>query len=211
MMRRILVVSSVGLLALASVARGDWSDWQVTAQDQIIVRETAGASSGPDVRERCVTIGRYDFVSGGVAGEVWCNDGSGLALMERIATGEMPSVAMDAAPGAQSAPTPPSYVVSDPSGQLVWYGVVGQNPELALQQTVARSVSLVHYSDGTPLLVYRGQGDHLYTASRKPTGEWGESQLTNNTSGTNRWSVDAAITHDVLHIAYWDATWQAVR
>jgi hypothetical protein len=148
------------------------------------------------------------------SGEVWCmrESGGGLTLESKIDTAGFASVALDAAPDSAGTFTPPYFAVSDPILSQVWYGVAGGTPELAVQGSPARSLSLAHFSDGTALLVYRGQGDRIYTASRSPqTGAWTEMQLTDNTSGTARWSVDAVIESDVIHIAYWDEDWQAVR
>ncbi|HET9315300.1 MAG TPA: hypothetical protein VFQ51_06895, partial [Vicinamibacteria bacterium] len=122
-----------------------------------------------------------------------------------------PSVAMDRAPGIDTGFTPSYFAYSDPGAAQIWYGVAGQTPELAVDGQVAHSLSLAHFTDGTPYIVYRGPGDHIYTATRKPTGEWGNVQLTNNTSGTARWSVDAVISGNTVHITYWDATYTAVR
>lgn len=213
MVRRSIVVLSLILSAFASRAHASWTDWIVIETGQIVFAlETATAPAGPAPNHRCVAAGVL-APTWGFSAEVWCGDAAAgdLVKVNDVPTIDDPSVAMDAAPGVEDVPTPPFFAFSDPGAGQIWYGIAGQNPELAVDGSVALSLSLAHFSDGTPFLVYRGPGDHIYTASRKPTGEWAQMQLTNNTSGPARWSVDAVIDRDVVHIAYWDDTWKAIR
>lgn len=211
MLRRSLWVSSLAVLVLARGADAAWTDWTVNSPGNVFALETASASAGPGAYDRCVTYG-YLELFGGFSGEVWCEwSGLGFSQVNSIPTAGDPSVAMDAALNSGTNIAPPFFAISDPDSAQVWYGIAGQTPELALQGVVARSLSLAHFSDGTPLLVFRGTGDRIYTASRKPTGEWSTMQLTNNTSGDKRWSVDAVVVADVVHITYWDDTWKDIR
>jgi hypothetical protein len=212
MVRRWVVASSISLLATASHAQADWADWRVYQPGPLWVFETGNAPSGPQLFDRCYIIAVTDFVTANNSGQVWCNQTAGpLTLENQIDTLGFASVAMDAAPTRGETFTPPSFAVSDPARAQIWYGVAGQAPELALEGNSAMSLSLAHFSDGAALLVYRGGNNRLYTATRKPTGQWSEMQLTNNSSGNNRWSVDAVIQSDVVHIAYWDDDLKAVR
>jgi hypothetical protein len=194
----------------AAQARADWTQWLVEPLPQVFVTETANASSGPNIPDRCNAVGgtNVDFQE---FGEVYCQLGGSVVLMNRIETAGFASVAMDAAPDTGAPFVPPYFAIADLGSQQIWYGVAGQTPVLAVQGSPARSLSLAHFADGTPYLVYRGLNDRIYTATRKPTGEWSQMQLTNNQSGTANWSVDAVIKADIVHIAYWDSTWNVIR
>jgi hypothetical protein len=211
MLRR-SAVCSVVLVGFASWGYADWTNWTTSYPGPVFVQETASAPVSPGPNGRCVTFGILDFATAAKRAEVWCTQNGSLTQMNVIDVGDtLPSVAMDAPPDSFGIPTLPAYAVSDPVNQQIWYGIAGQPPELAVEGNPAFSLSLAHYPTGDPILVYRGRNDVLYTATRKPTGEWAEMQLTNNSSGFARWSVDAVIRQGILHVAYWDATYQAVR
>ena len=212
MLRRWVVVSFLGLLGLASQARADWKDWLIVPGGPVWVFETGNAPTGPGMHDRCFIIAVTDFVTANNSGEVWCRSAFGTTLMNKIDTVGFASVAMDAPLFLSPSLAAPYYAVSDPASAQVWYGVTGQPPELAVQGTPARSLSLAHFADGTALLVYAGWNGRVYLSTRDPqTSQWKQMQLTNNSTGFNRWSVDAVIESGVVHITYWDADWQAVR
>jgi hypothetical protein len=211
MLRR-SVVCSVVLVGFASWGYADWTNWSVHQPGPFFVQETASVPVNPGPNGRCVAFGILDFATAAKRAEVWCTQNGLLTQMNVIDVGDtLPSVAMNVPPDSFGIPTLPAYAITDPDNQQIWYGIAGQPPELAVEGNRAFSLSLAHYPTGEPILVYRGHNDVLYTAARKPTGEWSEMQLTNNSSGFARWSVDAVIRQGILHVAYWDATWQAVR
>lgn len=210
-MRRSLVVCSIGLLGLASSARADFTNWYVHQETPLFVNETASAPATTGPNDRCVAFGITDFVTAAHGAEVWCTQSGALTQVNRIDTFDFASVAMATTPTSIGAVSAPHYAISDPGALTVHYGEAGQPPVVAVSNNQARSLGLAHFADGTPFLVYRGFGNVLYFSTRKPTGEWGETQLTNNSNGSATWSVDIAIASDVVHIAYWDDTYQAVR
>ena len=200
-------------LAVTPSARADWTQWQFEQPGPVFVGETATAPAGLGTRDRCVVLAVTDFVTANNSGEVWCSqEGQGWTQYTQIMTASFASVAMVAPLNSSTSFTPPYFAVSDPGLAQIWYGVTGGVPELAVQGNPGRSLSMGHYSDGTAILVYKGHNDRLYMAARKPaTGTWSEIQVTNNTSGPTRWSVDAVVVSDIVHIAYWDANISAVR
>jgi hypothetical protein len=217
MTRRVLVAVSLALLAFATQARASWTDWLVEWPPISVGGiETANAPAGPAIGDRCVVVSVNDIWSWNISGEVWCRsltDGFGWTLMNHIdGNGWSTSVAMDAAPAMGSGFTAPYWAISDRLLYRIYYGVAGGTPEEAVAGDEGNSLSLAHYSDGTALIVYSGQDRRVRSATRNPvTGAWTTAQITNNTTGTNRWSVDAVIASDVLHITYWDDVLKAVR
>jgi hypothetical protein len=221
MARRAMAVVSLVVLASAPQARADWADWlAVTVSDPLPfgVIETANAPAGPAAQDRCVVLSVNDiYFTGNISGEVWCQSPTanfGWTLMNHIdGNGFSTSVAMNEAPSVGvSGFTPPYWAISDRALFRIYYGVAGGTPEEAVAGDEGNSLSLGHYSDGTALIVYSGQDRRVRSATRNPaTGVWTTAQITNNTTGTNRWSVDAVVVSNVLHITYWDDVYKAVR
>jgi hypothetical protein len=219
MSRRALAVLSLVLLASAPQARADWTDWAVEVVSNPYPWtgiETANAPAGPAIQDRCIVVSVNDIWNGNISGEVWCQSetsGFGWTLMNQIdGNGWSTSVAMDEAPAVGSGFTPPYWAIADRGLFRIYYGVAGGTPEEAVAGDQGNSLSLAHFPDGTAIIVYSGQDRRVRMATRKPeTGVWSTAQVTNNTTGTDRWSVDAVTSTNVLHITYWDDVYNAVR
>jgi hypothetical protein len=218
--RALMALVYLALLASPPEARADWKDWLVLVESDPLPFggiETANAPAGPGVHDKCIVISVNDiWFTGNISGEVWCispTDNFGWTLMNHVdGNGWSTSVAMDAAPALGSGFTPPYWAISDRALFRIYYGVAGGTPEEAVAGDEGNSLSLAHFSDGTALIVYSGQDRRVRTATRNPvTGVWTTAQITNNTTGFNRWSVDAVIKSDVVHITYWDDVYKAVR
>ena len=163
------------------------------------------AGEGPDY---CMGMSLNDVV--GTYGrnvEVWCTDDSvpGVVRQNQLPVRDFGTVAVDGEHWAASE--------FDVNGGTAWYGAIGGTPEQA-SAFPSPSLSLSHYSNGSPLLVHGGVApkNHVYLTAKDGL-TWTTTQLTNNfTSPDHRYKTIAArIFGDTLHITYWDESWSAVR
>src|SRR5687768_7208389 len=197
----------IAVLALTSTA---WAQWQV---NPVPAPPNGYMTGGLDTamlartgQEYCIGISLQDVWGPfGTNVDVWCRDQAGtFAQQNQLPVLAFSTVAVDAEHWAGSD--------IDATPASTWYGPIGGTAQQA--STVASpSLSLSHYTGGKPLLVHGGlpPNNHVYLTAYDGS-TWTTSQLTNNFTSSDRLfkTIAAKISGDVLHIAYWDATYSAL-
>ena len=191
-----------------------WAQWQIDAViphppplPQIMTGGVDTAVMARTGQEYCMGLSLIDgWGPFGTNVEVWCEDSGGyFTRQNQLPVFNFSTVDVEAEHWAGSDIDAPS-----PS---TWYGPISGTPQLA-SSVASPSLSLSHYSNGNPLLVHGGlpPNNHVYLTAYDGTS-WTTSQLTNNFTSSSRLfkSIAATISGDTLHIAYWDATYSALR
>jgi hypothetical protein len=167
--------------------------------------DTAIVATGDPGQSYCLGLALNDVLGPfGTGVEIWCDNGLGQVVRKnQVPVFRTGAVAIDGM----------KWAASDLDQGPTWYGTIDGSHEQA-STVAAPSLSVSHYSDGSPLLVHGGlpPNNHVYiTTKNGPT--WTTAQLTNNFTSENALfkTIAAVIAADTLHIAYWDATHSAVR